>query len=69
MGWKEVWEKYQIAVTFAEAGEHKMAQHFLQEGLDEPAAKAEEDHSARGREKEKRFHQAWKTGSAHGLGS
>ena len=44
MGWKEVWEKYQIAATFAEAGEEKMALHFLEEGSKEQPSPREEEH-------------------------
>ena len=44
MGWKEVWEKYQIAATFAEAGEEKMARHFLEEGsTEEPSPEKADD--------------------------
>ncbi len=42
MGWKEVWEKYQVAAAFAEAGEEKMALHFLEEGGKEQASPGKE---------------------------
>lgn len=35
MGWKEIWEKYQVAATFAEAGEHETARLVLEEGSKE----------------------------------
>ena len=47
MGWKEVWEKYQIAATFAEAGEEKMARYFLEEGSAEELSSGKEDRSSR----------------------
>lgn len=46
MGWKEVWEKYQIAATFAEAGEEKMARYFLEEGSTEKLSPGKEDRSS-----------------------
>jgi hypothetical protein len=46
MGWKEVWERYQIAATFAEAGEEKMALNFLEEGSKEESSPGEEEHPA-----------------------
>jgi hypothetical protein len=47
MGWKEVWEKYQIAATFAEAGEDKMARHFLEDGLMEKGSSEKEGRLSR----------------------
>ena len=35
MGWKGMWERYQMAATFAEAGEHETARHILKEGTKE----------------------------------
>ena len=46
MGWKEIWEKYQVAATFAEAGEEKMARHFLEEGSTEKPSPGKEDRSS-----------------------
>ena len=47
MGWKEVWEKYQVAAAFAEAGEEKMARHFLEESAAERLSSGEEGRSLR----------------------
>jgi len=46
MGWKEAWEKYQIAATFAEAGEEKMALQFLEGGGKEQASPGKKDNPA-----------------------
>ena len=43
MGWKEAWEKYQIAATFAEAGETEMARHYLEESEKEKLRPEKED--------------------------
>lgn len=44
MGWKEMWEKYQVAAAFAEAGEEKMARRFLEETADEEQPPGKGDH-------------------------
>ena len=46
MGWKEVWEKYQMAATFAEAGEHEAARRILEEGLKQRTAPDRENRPA-----------------------
>jgi hypothetical protein len=43
MGLKEAWEKYQIAATFAEAGETEMARQFLEESKKEKLRPEKED--------------------------
>jgi hypothetical protein len=45
MGLREAWEKYQIAATFAEAGEEKMARHFLEEESEKKPTYGKEDRS------------------------
>jgi hypothetical protein len=46
MGWKEMWETYQTAAAFAEAGEHETARRVLEEGSKEQPSGGKEDHSA-----------------------
>lgn len=46
MGWKEMWEKYQMAATFAEAGEEKTALQFLEEGSKEQPSPGREGRPA-----------------------
>ena len=45
MGWKEIWEQYQVAATFAEAGEHETARRILEEGSKEQPSQGQEGHS------------------------
>ena len=69
MGWKEMWEKYQVAATFAEAGEHETARRVLEEGSKEHSSPSQENRPAEDHDKTSPVHQVWKTGSAHGFGS
>ncbi len=46
MGWKEMWEKYQVAAAFAEAGEHETARRVLEEGSKEQPSPGKEGRSS-----------------------
>jgi hypothetical protein len=46
MGWKEIWETYQVAAVFAEAGEHEAARSILEEGSKVQPSQEKQGHTA-----------------------